>query len=35
MRLVDASFGSDSPYGTTTAPFVTHITPEGLTMLEK
>jgi hypothetical protein len=33
-RLIDVSFGSSSPYGTTTTPFVTQITPEGLTMLE-
>jgi hypothetical protein len=34
-RLIDARFGSGSPYTTTTTPFVTHITPEGLTMLEQ
>jgi hypothetical protein len=33
-RLIDASFGSGSPYTTTTASLVTHITPEGLMMLE-
>jgi hypothetical protein len=34
-RLIDASFGSESPYTVTTTSFVTHITPEGLAMLEK
>jgi hypothetical protein len=34
-RLIDASFGSGSPYTTTTTAFVTQITPEGLTMLEQ
>jgi hypothetical protein len=35
MRLMSASFGSGSPYTATTTAFVTHITPEGLAMLEK
>jgi hypothetical protein len=34
-RLIDASFGSGSPYTATTTSFVAHITPEGLAMLEK
>jgi hypothetical protein len=34
-RLIDASFDSGSPYTTTTTPFVSHITPEGLAMLEQ
>jgi hypothetical protein len=35
MRLISASFGSGSPYTATTTAFVTHITPEGLTMQEQ
>src|SRR4051812_15186521 len=35
MRLMSASFDSGSPYTATTTAFVTHITPEGLAMLEK
>jgi hypothetical protein len=34
-RLIDVSFGSGSPYTATTTSFVSHITPEGLAMLEK
>jgi hypothetical protein len=34
-RLIDVSFGSGSPYTTTTTAFVNHITPEGLAMLEQ
>src|SRR3954452_25298060 len=34
-RLIDVSFGSGSPYTTTTTAFVSHITPEGLAMLEQ
>lgn len=33
-RLIDADFGSGSPYTTTTTAFVTQITPEGLTLLK-